>query len=102
MTFPELPCGLEIYFGTACITDLDKLNLARWFDLRLESIFYTAPAASKKMQLTSKVVKSDSKIIILLRKSTKSVTNFASLLTSFELGQQQKLAQVYNPITKSN
>ena len=44
------------------ITDLDKLNLVKFWR---ETIFATVPGASK-MKLTSKVVKSDSKVITLL------------------------------------
>ena len=42
--------------GNVCIRDLDKLNLIWWFDIRLEPIFATAPAAPK-MLLASKVTK---------------------------------------------
>jgi len=46
--------------------DLDKLNLVMVVVFRLESILNTALAASKKRFLASKVIKSDSKITILL------------------------------------
>ena len=46
--------------------DIDKLNLILWFYLSLKPISSTLPAALK-MSLDSKVVKIDSKIIILIR-----------------------------------
>ena len=52
--------------STLCIGDLDKLNLMIWwFDYRLQPTFANVQAASK-MQLTSKVVISHTKIIISL------------------------------------
>ena len=45
-----------------------SLTLLWWFGERLKPIFATAPAASK-IQLALKVIKSDLKIITLLRQS---------------------------------
>ena len=58
------------------IKDFDKLKQVKlsWFGFMLKSIFAAAPHLSQKMMLTSKMVKSDSEIIILLRRS-ESVTH---------------------------
>ena len=34
---------------TVCTSDLDELNMIRWFNFRLENIFATVPAALKRL-----------------------------------------------------
>ena len=72
--YPQLPLcfGKSFYiYYTECIRDLDFVKLGNGF--RLKAIFTPVPFASK-MILASQVVKSDSKMIILLCHSN-SVTH---------------------------
>ena len=65
-----------------CVSQIwASLTWVKFVICRLEVIFTTAPAASK-MTLASKVVKIDSKIIILLRKSKSSTHSVCMLSTT--------------------
>ena len=60
--------------STVCINDLDKMNLVEVVWILARTNFCFCSLLPQKMKLTSKVVKSDSKIIISFRQS-KSMPN---------------------------
>jgi hypothetical protein len=60
-----LDIQIKVLNGTVCFTESGKL-ICSWFDFKLKPLFAILPQQPLKTMLAIKVVKIDSKIIILL------------------------------------